>query len=85
MNVTSETDQFQVSFEPAASTRSDEIPGKFHPPSTYKFPKCKFGTLFSKSAILYYYSTTPIIVSTFFSKGAIMYVCTISLSITLNG
>ena len=47
MNVTSlvisENDQFQVLFEPAASTRIDEIPEKFHPPSTYKFPKRKFG------------------------------------------
>ena len=51
MNVTSsvisENDQFQVSFEPAAtcaaSTQIDEIPEKFHPPSTYKFPKHKFG------------------------------------------
>ena len=47
MNVTSENDQLQVSFEPAAtwaaSTRSDEIPEKFHPPSRYKFPKRKFG------------------------------------------
>ena len=38
VNVTSENDQFQVSFEPAAtcaaSTRSDEIPDKFHPPCT---------------------------------------------------
>ena len=46
-SVISENDQFQVSFEPAAtcaaSTRIDEIPEKFHPPSTYKFPKCKFG------------------------------------------
>ena len=41
VNVTSENDQFQVSFEPAAtgaaSTRSNEIPEKFHPPSRYKF------------------------------------------------
>ena len=38
MNVTNETDQFQVSFEPAAtctaSTQSDEIPEKFRPPRT---------------------------------------------------
>ena len=56
MYITSENDQFQVSFEPAAtytaSTRSDEFPEKFHPPSTYKLPKCKFGTFFSKSAIM---------------------------------
>ena len=52
MNVTSENDQFQVLLEPAAtctaSTRSDEIPEKFHPPSTYKFPKRKFGTFLVK-------------------------------------
>ena len=54
MYVTSEYDQFQVFFEPAAtctaSTQSDEIPEKFHPPNTCKFPKHKFGTFFSKSA-----------------------------------
>ena len=53
MNVTSKlNDQFQVSFEPAASTQSNEVLEKFHPPSTYKFPKHKFETLFSKSAIM---------------------------------
>ena len=62
MNVTSENDQFQVLLESAAtctaSTRSDEIPEKFHPPckhiykNIYKFPKRKFGTFFSKSVIV---------------------------------
>ena len=54
MNVTSKNDQFQVLFEPAdtctTSTRSNEIPEKFHPPNTCKFPKRKFGTIFCKSA-----------------------------------
>ena len=54
MNVTSENDQFQST--PAAtctaSTQSDEISEKFHPPSTYKFPNYKFGRFFSKSAFM---------------------------------
>ena len=54
VNVTSENDQFQSSPAAtcAASTRSDEIPEKFHPPSTYKFPNHKFGTFFSKRAFM---------------------------------
>ena len=44
VNVTSENDRFR--FLPAASTQSDEIPEKFYPPSTYKFPNHKFGTFF---------------------------------------
>ena len=56
VNVTSENDQFQSS--PAAtctaSTRSDEIPEKFHPPSTYKFPNTKFGIFLVKVLLCYY-------------------------------
>ena len=35
-----------ASLEPAANhnVRNDEIPEKFHPPKTYKFPKRKFGS-----------------------------------------
>ena len=40
----SESDRCLVSFEPVASMSNDEIPEKFHPPSTYKFPKRKFGS-----------------------------------------
>ena len=33
-----------ASLEPAANVQNDEIPKKFHLPSTYKFPKWKFGS-----------------------------------------
>ena len=33
-----------ASLEPAANFQSDEILEKFNPPSTYKFPKRKFGS-----------------------------------------
>ena len=33
-----------ASLEPAANIQNDEIPEKLHPPSTYKFPKWKFGS-----------------------------------------
>ena len=57
MNVTSENDQFQILLEPAAtctaSTRSDEIPEKFHPPSTYiQISKTQVWNIFSKSVIV---------------------------------
>ena len=40
----SESDSCLVSFEGVTSMSNDEIPEKFHPPSTYKFPKRKFGS-----------------------------------------
>jgi len=40
----SESDSCLVSFEGVTSISNDEIPEKFHPPSTYKFPKRKFGS-----------------------------------------
>ena len=40
----SENDQYRVSFESVTSMQNDEVPEKFHPPSTYKFPKRKFGS-----------------------------------------
>lgn len=45
VSVISENDRCRVSFKPvAACMENDEIPEKFHPSSTYKFPKQKFGT-----------------------------------------
>ena len=88
VNVTSENDQFQVLFEPAAtctaSTRSDEIPENFihqgHTDITREFVQRKKDyryDIFNKVAFI-------LSICYIFSKSAIMCVCTISLSITLN-